>query len=273
MTTRRTERDNTAIIRNASIDLLHCFTVSNLAGQRSLCLINASEAPSMRVSVVITAHNEGREVNRTIESVIRNTTHLHEILLVDDGSTDDSCTGFVDRRIHVVRHDRRVGVAYSRHEATQQATGDACCYLDAHQRVGPGCIDRCADVALAKAAIVSPTLYGLKRSSGPLYGATFELCPTQGYFSARWLEDKPSERVLRCTALRGPGYVIPRAVYDRVAWIKGLRGWGGSEAVINLKAFSVPDNLVRHLEKPCSNCPGLLRRRHVAQLLASSRIP
>ena len=43
------------------------------------------------VSVIITAHNEGAEVLRTIESVEANTKVPIEFLVVDDGSTHGCC--------------------------------------------------------------------------------------------------------------------------------------------------------------------------------------
>ncbi len=189
------------------------------------------------ISVVITAHNEGDELLRTIESVRSNTRQLCEIVLVDDGSTDGSCERIESTGVKVIRHQRRIGVAYSRHEAVRQTTGNVLCFLDAHQRVTKGCIDECARIALADDAIVSPQLRGLSNTSEPLYGSTFRLCPKNGFFSATWVLDRPSERITKFSALRGPGYVIPRNLYDDVAWSGLLRGWGGSEASIGLKAF------------------------------------
>ncbi len=48
---------------------------------------------------------------------------------------------------------------------------------------------------------------------------------------------RPWRRTRQINALRAPGYVIPKSVFDRVCWIGGMRGWGGSEAVVSVKAF------------------------------------
>ena len=64
-----------------------------------------------RISVIITAHNEGEELRRTVESVRENTQQPFEIVLVDDGSTDGSCDGLADDDLTVIRHDERTGVA------------------------------------------------------------------------------------------------------------------------------------------------------------------
>ena len=41
-----------------------------------------------RISVIITAYNEGSELRRTIDSVRENTKQPFEIILVDDGSNE-----------------------------------------------------------------------------------------------------------------------------------------------------------------------------------------
>ncbi len=48
---------------------------------------NATACPP-RLSVVITAYNEGEELGRTIESVRAHTEQSYEVIVVDDGSTD-----------------------------------------------------------------------------------------------------------------------------------------------------------------------------------------
>jgi glycosyltransferase involved in cell wall biosynthesis len=191
----------------------------------------------MRISAIVTAHNEGVELRRTIDSVRSHTRHLHEIIVVDDGSTDGSCADLAEIGVTLLRHEHRTGVAFSRHAATRVASGDVYCFLDGHQRVEAECIDQCARVAIRRNAIVSPEIHGLYETSKPVYGAAFQLCPDNGFFSARWIGKYPRCRVTKHSALRGPGYVIPRALYEDVGWIPSLRGWGGSEAVVGLKAF------------------------------------
>lgn len=49
--------------------------------------------------------------------------------------------------------------------------------------------------------------------------------------------DRRRPRLTKSSAPRGPGYFIPRTLYNDLAWISALRGWGGSESAIGLKAF------------------------------------
>jgi glycosyltransferase involved in cell wall biosynthesis len=192
---------------------------------------------SRPLSVILTVHNEGDEVLRTVESVRANTRSDHEIIVVDDGSTDGSCSGLEALGVRVIRHAERVGVAYSRDEGSRAAEGDVFAYLDAHQRIEPGCLDRCLEVAEGFGAIVCPPCRPLRCRYPTGYGAFFRLCPERGFFSARSQAERPRREVTRISALRSPGYVIPRSVYRRVAWISGLRGWGATDFSLALKAF------------------------------------
>lgn len=86
----------------------------------------------MRFSVVIPCHNAGRYIADTLRSVAAQTAAPHEILIVDDGSTDDSveqirATGIPHRLLTV---DCR-NAAASRNAGIQVATGDAIALLDA----------------------------------------------------------------------------------------------------------------------------------------------
>jgi glycosyltransferase involved in cell wall biosynthesis len=191
-------------------------------------------APS--ITVVVTAHNEGVELRRTLCSVVENTRQLAEIIVVDDGSDDASCATLVDDRVRVIRHDRRTGVAYSRNEGSRIATGDVLCYLDAHQRVGKGCLDRLAQLALERQAVTCPDIRDYGFFGWRMYGAHFRLCPDRGFFSARWRQLSLG-RVSKVTGLRAPPYLIPRSLYPSVAWSPALRGWGASEASMVVKSF------------------------------------
>jgi len=192
---------------------------------------------SPHVSVIVTTHNEGEELHHTLRSIVDNTNCLAEILVVDDGSTDGSCDSVGSDIVRVIRHDTRVGVARSRDEASRAARGNVLCYLDAHQRLSPKCVDRCAQVALDEHAITCPDIRDFGRFEWRLYGAHFRLCPKRGYFSARWRHWRILRRVKPVTGLRAPPYLIPSDLYPKVGWHQSLRGWGGSEAAVAVKAF------------------------------------
>ena len=87
------------------------------------------------VSVLVPVYNVEEFLPRCIES-IQNQTYQHiEIVLVDDGSTDESgkiCDQFADNdpRIKVV-HKANAGVAEARITAFENSTGQYVCFVDA----------------------------------------------------------------------------------------------------------------------------------------------
>lgn len=86
----------------------------------------------MKVSVVIPAYNQGRFLRETIESVLRSTKPAEEIIVVDDGSTDETaavCREFGDQIVYL--HQANGGVSAARNAGLKRATSDAIMLLDA----------------------------------------------------------------------------------------------------------------------------------------------
>ena len=217
------------------------FSEASDSGSQSALMPSATkrrdEVTRPLISVVITAHNEGDEVARTIDSIRENTKSPIEILLVDDASTDGCCDILNHPDcLRVIRRPVRVGVANSRMEASRLARGDVLAYFDAHQRVESGCLDECAQVARAHHAIVTPDILDFDGETR-LHGAYSVICRQRHFLSAEWKYRTPTGALARVSALRAPTYLIPRSAYEKVEWSSQLRGWGGSEAAISMKAF------------------------------------
>ena len=87
-----------------------------------------------KISIIIPVYNVEKYILKTIESVINQTYYNTEIILVDDGSTDNSskiCDEFSkrDNRICVI-HQENQGLSAARNIGTNLATGDFVFYLD-----------------------------------------------------------------------------------------------------------------------------------------------
>jgi len=233
---------------------VHDWRARDFVARSPVCLIAwGSEyvVESAQLSVIVTTYNEGEELHRTLRSVVQNTACLREIIVVDDGSTDGACEAIPPGMARVIRHSNRIGIAYSRDEASKAARGNVFCYLDAHQRLSPGCLDQCAQHALAQRSIVSPDIRDFGLFNWRMHGADFELCPKRGYFSARWRQWFQLRRITQVTGLRAPAYLIPSSVYARVGWSPMLRGWGASEASVGVRAF-FSGTPIHHLRGPLS---------------------
>jgi glycosyltransferase involved in cell wall biosynthesis len=188
------------------------------------------------LSIIITSYNEGPEVRATLESIKANTSNF-EIVLVDDGSTDGSCIDAGADRI--VRHEQRMGIAISRLDGANIAAGDCFAFLDAHQRVDEGCLNKCAELALERQAIVWPDVKGLGNSRWTGHGANMRQKNGKkaGLFDAEWKTTKPVDAISRSATMIVPGYVIPRSIWPKVKPPQGLKWHGASEPAISVPAF------------------------------------
>lgn len=87
------------------------------------------------VSVVIPAYNASRFIERTLESVLSQTYRNLEVLVVNDGSTDDTATIVeryvaLDSRITLL-HQANAGVAAARNLGIETSTGELIAFVDA----------------------------------------------------------------------------------------------------------------------------------------------
>jgi len=88
------------------------------------------------VSVVIPTYNYGRFIAEAVESVRRQTHREVEIIVVDDGSTDDTqavLASIRDERLIVIRTENR-GISAARNTGLDRATGEYIAFLDADDR-------------------------------------------------------------------------------------------------------------------------------------------
>ncbi len=86
---------------------------------------------SITIAAVIPAYNLGPYIGRAVESALRQTRRLDEIVVVDDGSTDDTpwvLAGFGDR-IRVIWQPN-AGASAARNAGIEAATSDWIAFLD-----------------------------------------------------------------------------------------------------------------------------------------------
>lgn len=109
--------------------------------------------PMPKVSVVMPVFNAGPFLRSAVESVLRQTWSQWELLVVDDGSTDDcldSIRDLDDPRIRVLRQDNR-GKSAAMNRARAAATGEFWAILDADDVCHPRRLERQALCMLANA--------------------------------------------------------------------------------------------------------------------------
>ena len=91
--------------------------------------------PKPRVSVVMPAYNAGRYLAEAIESVLAQTGEPYELIVVDDGSTDDTAAVLAGygERIRRARQEHE-GVSVARNRGVEMARGELVAFLDADDR-------------------------------------------------------------------------------------------------------------------------------------------
>ena len=91
-----------------------------------------TERRQPRFAVIIPVYNGAKTLARTIDSVLAQTYPAHEIIVVDDGSTDASAE-IVSRygeRVRLLRQENR-GVSAARNAGVAAASAEWLCFLDA----------------------------------------------------------------------------------------------------------------------------------------------
>lgn len=94
-----------------------------------------------KVSVIIPIYNPGEALRKCVDSVLAQSYHDIEIILINDGSTDNSdilCRKFAaaDKRITYIRQEN-AGVSAARNRGVEIAVGEYICFVDSDDYVDP----------------------------------------------------------------------------------------------------------------------------------------
>jgi glycosyltransferase involved in cell wall biosynthesis len=101
--------------------------------------------PATAVSTVIPALNAEPFIARALDSALAQGIAESEIIVVDDGSSDDTCRiveSYRHRGVRLVRHERRGGAAAARNTGIAAARGEYVAFLDADDEWLPHKLDR-----------------------------------------------------------------------------------------------------------------------------------
>jgi glycosyltransferase involved in cell wall biosynthesis len=167
--------------------------------------------PSAALSVIIPAYNAAEFLGATINSCLRLDPPAREVIVVDDGSTDDteSVARSFGERIRYIRVDNG-GVSRARNIGAEHSTGEWILFLDADDMLlpaGPSALVRAAEAGNAGVA------YGLvlvreKPPSEPR---------TSGYNYAEGDPPLPALRnYWRCAVVTPGSAVVRRDLHSRI---------------------------------------------------------
>ena len=105
---------------------------------------------SMDLSVIIPVYNTAKYLRRCLDSVREVECSSFEVLLIDDGSTDESgsiCDEYVakDSRFRVI-HKKNEGVSAARNLGVHQVTGEYVWFIDSDDYVIQNAVSQCLDL-------------------------------------------------------------------------------------------------------------------------------
>ncbi len=105
----------------------------------------------VRVSVIVPCFNAGEFLARAVRSIDAQEHYGVEIVIVDDGSTDDSAAvartlAAENSNIQFIQQATNAGPAAARNEGLRRASGKYVCFLDADDEYAPGCFNTVAPI-------------------------------------------------------------------------------------------------------------------------------
>ena len=230
-----------------------------------LVCIRPAIAPNPLISVVVPSYNRAGLIGRTVTSVLAQTLDRFELIIVDDGSTDETLAvlaGFSDPRIAVFQQPNR-GAPVARNAGVAMARSPLIAFQDSDDEWQPGLLSAHVE-ALATADVAFCQLeqvYGTARSLYP---------PT-----AWQLSEDVYAQLLGSSHISTQTLAMTRAIFQRVGGfdpaMPRLQDW---DLVLRLAeagarfhyiaeplatAHDSPDSLTRSVEK------GIIARRRLIE--------
>jgi glycosyltransferase involved in cell wall biosynthesis len=172
-----------------------------------------------RVSVIVPAKDSAATIGRALRSVAAQVYEDWEVVLCDDGSSDDTADvarATLGDRVTVVRHERAQGPAAARNRAIRDAGGELMAFLDADDELAPEFL--AVQVARFDAEVAAGrTDVGLLACDALVVGDGVP--PGQTYLAQFREEVEPMtlERVLRRNCVY-VATVVPRPVGEELGW-------------------------------------------------------
>jgi glycosyltransferase involved in cell wall biosynthesis len=209
------------------------------------------------ISIIIPTYNRARYVTEAVESVFAQTFKDYEVIVVDDGSTDNTQTvlePYMERIRYVWQKNR--GVWAARNRGISEARGEFIAFLDSDDLWETAALETLLDTFQEEAVAVSASANRLIRQDGNLLGG-FEKKRSPGpYFTTR--------------SLLGSDFCLPGHAYRKSCF---------ASCGLFSESLSIGEDLdmwlrvsmrfrLRYIETP------LVRRRlHDANLISDSKKP
>ena len=174
------------------------------------------------ISVIVPVYNVAQYLEKSIASIQRQTYHNLEVILVDDGSTDESgrlCDSVAeqDDRVSVI-HKSNEGLSQARNDGMKQAHGDYLIFIDSDDYIHPEMIKNLYEQLVKEEADVSScgvmNVYANSESPQSENQDVYFVCDSQTFLREYLIGEKIPGTI--CNKL------IKKKIATQLAFPKGL---------------------------------------------------
>lgn len=210
-------------------------------------------------SIIVATYNRAHLLPRAINSVLNQSCQNFEIIVIDDGSTDDTkevVKSFIENeRVIYYSHKENMGLSATWNKGLDLASGDYVVFLDDDDEVLPDALEAAANkfAELSPKGVKTIWFDSIDSVTGKITGRGID---KDGYIS---YEDH------LCGRISGDFWnVIGRSLFGENRFDE--RAWGGSAGLLWLKIFYQAK--VFHIAKPF----GITRREHGSTVSRDFRV-
>lgn len=201
----------------------------------------------MQFSIIIPTYNYGHFLPSALDSVLKQQNGSYEIVVIDDGSTDNTATLV---KQYQALHPQKInyfwqknqGVAVARNYGTENALGEYLLFLDADDKLLPDALSKFSD-------FLSTTKHADMVCGGHL--STNDAGKTRSHASVALTSER--QRNFVCIVRKKIKFsigtlIIRRSLFEIVKFPEKLRNWEDlvflAQIVIVANCFSLPDPVV-----------------------------
>jgi GT2 family glycosyltransferase len=219
--------------------------------------VSSGDGRRPKVAIVLPVHNEGPRLYETLDAIRNSTTLAHEVVVVNDASTDAGCDFLRAHsppfdHVALVDSPRRNGVASSRNLGAERARAPVLVFMDAHCAPRAGWLEKLlAELDQPNAGIVAPQISSLETPSVSTFG--LRLCGRN--FNVEWLPRR-ADQPYPVPLVGGGCMVMRKEFFESVGRFDTMRSFGVEDIEFCLRCWlfgysvtMVPQAEVAHLFK------------------------
>ena len=143
------------------------------------------------ISIIIPSYNSAKYIFKTIKSALSQTYSNIELVIVDDGSTDNSfaiAKSFADERVFTYSQTNQ-GSTAARNKGILESTGKYVLFLDADDLIHPKTIEYCVNKIGRNDAIFF-NAFAIDKNDDILFARSFKPI-FKNFYAINWMENAP----------------------------------------------------------------------------------